>query len=550
MTGSTGRLREKTVRSRGQIAAIVATLVFLGVVVQQSWAGNPITWDSILFFLIVGITFGSVYAVAAVGLVVTYTTSGIFNFAQGAIGMFGAFIFWKLHVDWGMQTLIAFLLTVFVITPSLGAVIEIVLMRRLSDAPLVAQIVTTLGLMLALMGLAATLWDPQTPRRIDRFFGTDGFMIGQTLMPWSRFITIMTGLLLAVGLKFLLSRTRLGVAMRAVVDNRSLAGLNGVKPGRVSMFSWALGSGLAAIAGIFLAEELASLDVQTLTLLIIEAFAAAIIGRLKNLPLTFFGGLLIGLAVAFQQNFLTWSGRWTVAQQSIPMVILFLALLFLPQARIEGKKLVRSVTIRIPKIRTADLRDVRPVHGRVGRPVPPRPARRAPARAGDGHGADHVVARPADGLVETDLPRADHLRRARARSRSSSGRTCSAPSAAVGRGAVRGADRRRHGASRVAARGSLPRARRRWRSRDGRVPLLPATRGPRVRRPPDPVDPHPGLGRQQAVRLPGHPLRRGRGDAPLHHRSAWASSGCSSSGCTRAASGGGSPPSATARPHP
>jgi branched-chain amino acid transport system permease protein len=69
--------------------------------------------------------------------------------------------------------------------------------------------------------------------------------------------------------------------------------------------------------------------------------------------LTFFGGLLIGLAVAFQQNFLTWSGRWTVAQQSIPMVILFLALLFLPQARIEGKKLVRSVSIRIPRIRTA-----------------------------------------------------------------------------------------------------------------------------------------------------------------------------------------------------
>src|SRR4029079_5703462 len=84
--------------------------------------------------------------------------------------------------------------------------------------------------------------------------------------------------------------------------------------------------------------------------------AAAIIGRLKNLPLTFFGGLLIGLAVAFQQNFLTWSGRWTVAQQSIPMVILFLALLFLPQARIEGKKLVRSVTIRIPRIRTAIFR--------------------------------------------------------------------------------------------------------------------------------------------------------------------------------------------------
>ncbi|HZP28311.1 MAG TPA: branched-chain amino acid ABC transporter permease, partial [Acidimicrobiia bacterium] len=318
MAAITVRLREGASRQRGTFAAAAVTIAFLAVVIEESWAGNPVTWNSLLFFAIVGITFGSVYAVAATGLVVTYTTSGIFNFAQGAIGMFGAFIFWKLHVDMGMQTLVAFILTVFVAAPLIGAIIEVTLMRRLADAPLVAQIVTTIGLMLALMGLAATLWDPQTPRRIDRFFGTQGFMIGDTLMPWSRFITIVTGLLLALGLKVLLSRTRLGVAMRAVVDNRELAGLNGVKPGRVSMFSWALGSGMAAIAGIFLAEELASLDVQTLTLLIIEAFAAAIIGRLKNLPMTFVGGLILGMAVAFQQNFLTWSGRWTVAQQSIP----------------------------------------------------------------------------------------------------------------------------------------------------------------------------------------------------------------------------------------
>ena len=235
------------------------------------------------------------YAVAATGLVVTYTTSGIFNFAQGAIGMFLAYVFWQLQVDWGIQTFVALLLTVFVAAPLMGAIIERVLMRAIADAPLVAQIVTTIGLMLALMGLAGLIWDPQETRHINRFFGTSGFQIGDTLMPWSRFITIVVGLGLALGLKILLSRTRLGVAMRAVVDNRELAGLNGIKPGRVSMFSWALGSSMAAVAGIFLAEELATLDVQTLTLLILAAFAAAIIGRLKSLPLTFVGGLLIGL---------------------------------------------------------------------------------------------------------------------------------------------------------------------------------------------------------------------------------------------------------------
>jgi branched-chain amino acid transport system permease protein len=331
----------------------MVVVVFVGVVVELSWSGNKITFNSLLFWLIAGITFGSVYAVAATGLVVTYTTSGIFNFAQGAIGMFLTYVYWELKVNVGLQTLVAILLTVLVAAPLMGAVIERVLMRRMADAPLVAQIVTTVGLMLMLMGLAASIWDPQESRHIDRFFGTSGFHIGETLMPWSRFITIVAGFGLAVGLRFLLSKTRLGVAMRAVVDNRELASLNGVRPGRVSMFSWALGSGMAAIAGIFLAEELATLDVQTLTLLIISAFAAAIIGRLRSLPVTFMGGLLIGLVFEFQQNFLSWTGRWVTAPNAIPQIMLFLALLFLPQARIEGKKAIRSVAPRLPRMRTA-----------------------------------------------------------------------------------------------------------------------------------------------------------------------------------------------------
>jgi branched-chain amino acid transport system permease protein len=355
MTAIAERVRGSSSQSRRTFFAGLVVVLFTAIVIQQSWAGSEISFNSILFWLIAGITYGSVYAVAATGLVVTYTTSGIFNFAQGAIGMFLAYVFWELQVDWGIQTLVALLLTVFVAAPLMGAIIERVLMRAMADAPLVAQIVTTVGLMLMLMGLAGLIWDPQETRHINRFFGTSGFHIGETLMPWSRFITIVVGLALAVGLKVLLSRTRLGVAMRAVVDNRELAGLNGIKPGRVSMFSWALGSSMAAIAGIFLAEELATLDVQTLTLLILAAFAAAIIGRLKSLPLTFAGGLLIGLVFEFQQNFLSWTGRWTTAPLAIPQIMLFLALLFLPQARIEGKKAIRQVAPRIPKIRTATL---------------------------------------------------------------------------------------------------------------------------------------------------------------------------------------------------
>jgi branched-chain amino acid transport system permease protein len=141
--------------------------------------------------------------------------------------------------------------------------------------------------------------------------------------------------------------------MRAVVDNRELAALNGARPALTSQFSWALGSAMAALAGIFLAEELSTLSIETLTLLIIDAFAAAIIGRLKSLPMTYVGGMIIGLSLSFQANFLTWSGRWSPAGAAIPTIILFLALLFLPQARIEGRRVGKVIAPRLPTIRRA-----------------------------------------------------------------------------------------------------------------------------------------------------------------------------------------------------
>jgi branched-chain amino acid transport system permease protein len=269
------------------------------------------------------------------------------------MGMFLAFIYWELKVNAGIQTFVALVLTVLVAAPIMGAVIERIFMRRLTTAPLVSQLVVTIGLMLFLIGLAATLWDPNETRSIGTFFGSDGFNIGQTFVPWYRMITVVAGLLLALGIRLLLYRTRLGVAMRAVVDNRELAALNGARPGLTSQFSWALGTSMAALAGIFLAEELSTLSIETLTLLIIDAFAAAIIGRLKSLPMTYVGGMIIGLSLSFQANFLTWSGRWSPAGQAIPTIILFLALLFLPQARIEGRRIGKVITPRLPTIKRA-----------------------------------------------------------------------------------------------------------------------------------------------------------------------------------------------------
>src|SRR6516164_7665535 len=109
-------------------------------------------------------TYGCIYALAAMGLVVTYTTSGIFNFAQGAVGMFGAFLYWQFTQAWGWSVWIALPLVILVIIPLGAAGLERTVMRRLEDAPLEAKITVTVAVLLLLVALALTFWDPAVAR--------------------------------------------------------------------------------------------------------------------------------------------------------------------------------------------------------------------------------------------------------------------------------------------------------------------------------------------------------------------------------------------------
>jgi len=351
-------------QSRGTLIAALLVAAFVVFFVSEFWrTGQPVDTDKIIRFLVVAITYASIYGIAASGLVVTYTTSGIFNFAQGAIGMFLAFAYWQLKAPeaWGIPTIPALIITLLIVAPLLGAIIERLIMRRLADAPLVGQLVATIGLLAFFIGLADIIWASNTYRSIGFFFGgTSGFNtsslgLGNTVVTWYRVVTIVTGIGIAVVLRTVLYRTRLGVSMRAVVDNRELAALNGARPGRVSMFAWALSTSMAGVAGIFLAQELVNLDSQALTIFIVEAFAAAIIGRLRSLPMTLAGGAVLGVAVSFQREFLDFGNRWAELGRPgvIPGIILFLSLLFLPQARIEGRRAATAVTAQVPTIKRA-----------------------------------------------------------------------------------------------------------------------------------------------------------------------------------------------------
>ena len=227
-------------------------------------------------------------------------------------------------------------------------------MNRAARSGLAVQLMATVALMVFLMGLAAWIWNQNESRSIPYLFTDRGFHIGETFVLWHRAITIIAGVVIAIGLRLFLRRSRMGLAMRAVVDSPTLAAMHGARPQRASSLAWALGSSLAALAGILLAPEVL-MSVEGLTLLIVNAFAAAIIGRLRSLPLTVAGGLLIGLLSAFSLSFLDLSGRWAGVQQAIPTIVLFVALLALPAAPIVAGRRAARLHARVPRLWEAAL---------------------------------------------------------------------------------------------------------------------------------------------------------------------------------------------------
>jgi branched-chain amino acid transport system permease protein len=331
-------------------AATIGLIVGVSV---QAWAGNEVNGTSLLNMVLFALPLAGIYALSASGLVVVYATTGIFNFAQGAIGLLFAYVFWQMTdpvEGWNLPTWIALPLVVFVLAPLFGAGLDRAIMRHLRGASLVTQLMVTVGIMFALIGVVGLIWDQTESHSLPPFFGNDGFEIGDVTLTWHRFITIVTAALLAIGLRILLFRTRLGIAMRAVVDNRDLASLSGARASGLSSFSWGLGCALGALAGILLAPEAGMSSGGPLPLLIISAFAAAVVGRLRSLPLTYLGALILGLAISWNNNFLTFTGAWTNMERAIPTIMLFIVLLLLPRAQLEFARL--RVTRRQERVST------------------------------------------------------------------------------------------------------------------------------------------------------------------------------------------------------
>lgn len=298
----------------------------------------------LLTYAVVGLVTGCLYALTASGLVVTYTTSGVFNFAHGAIGMVMAFTYWQLAEGWGWPVPLALLTVLLVLAPLTGALIEVAVIRPLYGASLSVSLVVTLGLLLGLLGVADAVWNPGVTRNLPAIFGTRSVHLFGVAVTYYEVMVLAVSVLVAVGLRVLFTRTRIGLTMRAVVDDRDLAARAGASPYRTAQLSWALGASLAALAGILIAP-LQQLDQFNLTLLVVVGYAAAVVGRLRSLPLTVAGAVGLGLAQSYAVGYLPVTLLANL-NPVLPMILLFGALLFLRQDRLAPARPIARRTRR------------------------------------------------------------------------------------------------------------------------------------------------------------------------------------------------------------
>jgi branched-chain amino acid transport system permease protein len=318
-----------------------------------------------LSFTVLGIVTGAIYAILATGLVVTYNTTGVFNFAQGAVGAVAAFSYWQLWQDWHWPFLLAIVVVVFVEAPLLAIVVEFVLFRRIHGASVERSLMVSLGLLVILLGLTTIFWgNPDIVRSVPSYFTqADGNVLSVRLfgangvtIQYQQIMMVIVAALVTVGLGLFLRRVRLGVAMRAVVDDPDLVAMAGVKPYRMSQMGWAVGFMLAALAGVLLAPVIGQtgLTSDQLTLLALNGFAAAVVGRLRNLPMTFVGAMALGLITQYCVGYLPGhisAGLASVLTEVVPVAFLFVVLLVIPAARLApaGRLALRAV----PRVVTA-----------------------------------------------------------------------------------------------------------------------------------------------------------------------------------------------------
>ena len=280
---------------------------------------------------VTGLSNGAILALAALGFVLIYKSSGVINFAQGHFLLIGAYVVWALTVDAGLHWSVAVLGAVLVAI-ALGVVVERLVLRPLVGQPIISVIMVTIGLAQVLGALVLMVWGT-TPRPFPEFIPSGSVDLLGAQVGTSRLWAVGLVAVALVAFALFFTRSRHGIAMRAVADDQQAALAMGISVRRVFALAWALAGVSAVVGGMLLANLIGvSGEISTFGLLV---FPVVILGGLDSIVGAVVGGAVIGLLTTYTGGYVG-SGLETV----IPYVALVLILLVRPyglfgQVRIE-----------------------------------------------------------------------------------------------------------------------------------------------------------------------------------------------------------------------
>ncbi|MFN8035748.1 MAG: branched-chain amino acid ABC transporter permease [Acidimicrobiia bacterium] len=304
--------------------ALAAVLVFLAL-------DDP---EKFFTLAAAGIALGTVYALVSLGFVVVYRATGVLNFAQVGLVVFGAFFMNNATETWGWSFWPAIAVTM-VVTAALAVLIERVAMRRMLGKPLFSTILLTIGLFLVLQSLVTAIWPDFEGHVIDNPWGDAQVTIGNVTIRNVDVAAFVAGAAILIGFFLLFRFTKVGLAMRATAVDQEAALAQGISVPRVVMLSWGIAGVVAVIAGVMLgsnATPKVSISAAGIASVALAAFPAMVLGGLDSPGGAVVGGLVIGLAyelaLGYQDQYLSTLG--TGFAEVMPYLVMIVILLIRP----------------------------------------------------------------------------------------------------------------------------------------------------------------------------------------------------------------------------
>jgi sulfate-transporting ATPase len=280
-------------------------------------------------FAVIGLGAGSLYAIAAIGLVLVFRGSRVVNFAQGAMGMMAAYVFYELHQNWHLSVVLA-VPAGLLVSGALGAAFYYLEIRQLKDASNLIKIVATLALFVIANEVISLVFGAQ-PRTVTSSLPTNSVTILGASIGEDRLWIFLIVIVLTVVLWAIYKYTTFGLATTAVAENPTAAATLAISPDVVAAANWFIGAALGGLAAILLVP-ITTLSAENLSLIVIPILAAAVIGGFSSFPVTTIAGLVLGIAQSEVTRYVSTPG-WDTA---VPFIAVTL-ILFFRGRRVAGR---------------------------------------------------------------------------------------------------------------------------------------------------------------------------------------------------------------------